>query len=443
MSFILGMSLTAILLIGCAGGGIWYWLKIKEAPKKIKQDITPLAGNKKEPILRSEIGKQNQPAGPGVSLPPGPPSEAAEQNKKPIEKALPEESAAPSQSTPAVQTSRRENRPNAEKVPEVYSFENTEKALKEAEQKKLQEQAATINETVSSALDFQQNSLPFDEVLRFEDIEKTGCPSYNPMLEVSFKIQFKNPITGSALLNELLPLKNLQPKGNYWVYGYDSFTKSWYVPEAIGLYSAIIIFVQLASARGVVSEVSISSVLQIKQRLEMMFDGSSDEVEQSLISYKSRNLTHLLKQFGAQISITLRSAREITLDEFEKVASDLGMKRINSKLYEKVGELVQTADGKRSHNRRGAIAAAWVSPNYVVVSLFVALMTPETQPLRSLMVAVNAFAAPLEAEIVDSQGYPINGQTLATVKKEIDNFYQQMRENGLEPGSPSAHKLLA
>ena len=59
------------------------------------------------------------------------------------------------------------------------------------------------------------------------------------------------------------------------------------------------------------------------------------------------------------------------------------------------------------------------------------------------MVAVNAFAAPLEAEIVDSQGYPINGQTLATVKKEIDNFYQQMRENGLEPGSPSAHKLLA
>ena len=48
MSFVLGMTLTAILLIGCAGGGIWYWLKIKEAPKKIKQDKSPLAGNKKE-----------------------------------------------------------------------------------------------------------------------------------------------------------------------------------------------------------------------------------------------------------------------------------------------------------------------------------------------------------------------------------------------------------
>ena len=70
-------------------------------------------------------------------------------------------------------------------------------------------------------------------------------------------------------------------------------------------------------------------------------------------------------------------------------------------------------------------------------------MTPESQPLRSLMIAANAFAAPFEAEIVDNQGYPINGQILTTVKKEIDNFYQQMRDKGLEPGSPTAHKLLA
>ncbi len=59
MSFVLGMTLTAILLIGCAGGGIWYWLKIKEAPKKIKQDKSPLAGKQKEPFLRSEKEKRD------------------------------------------------------------------------------------------------------------------------------------------------------------------------------------------------------------------------------------------------------------------------------------------------------------------------------------------------------------------------------------------------
>lgn len=439
MSFVLGMTLTAILLIGCAGGGIWYWLKIKEAPKKIKQDKSPLAGNKKEPFLRSEKEKEIQSVRQS--------SEAVNpsSSQTPVKDAV-QKPTVPMQATPSsapVKPAKPEAKPAADKVPEVYSFEKTAKALEESKQRQMQAQAAARTDISGSALDFQQNSLPFDEVLRFEDVEKNGCPSHNPMLEVSFKIQFKNPVTGSALLNELLPLKNLQPKGNYWVYGYDSYTKSWYVPEAIGLYSSIIIFVQLASSRGVVSEVSISSVLQIKQRLEMMFDGSSDEVEQSLISNKSKNLTHLLQQFGAQISVTLRSRNEVSLDEFEKVASDLGMKRINSKLYEKVGELVQTADGKRSHNRKGAIAAAWVSPSYVVISLFVALMTPESQPLRSLMIAANAFAAPFEAEIVDNQGYPINGQILTTVKKEIDNFYQQMRDKGLEPGSPTAHKLLA
>lgn len=439
MSFVLGMTLTAILLIGCAGGGIWYWLKIKEAPKKVKQDKSPLAGNKKEPFLRSEKEKETQ----SVRQSPEAVKTSSSQSleKETVQEPPVPVQAAPS-SAPAKPTAPKEKSASGNN-PKDYSFDETAKAIEETKKQQMQAQAAARVDTAGSALDFQQNSLPFDEVLRFEEVEKTGCPSYNPMLEVSFKIQFKNPVTGSALLNELLPLKNLQPKGNYWVYGYDSYTKSWYVPEAIGLYSSIIIFVQLASSRGVVSEVSISSVLQIKQRLEMMFDGSSDEVEQSLISNKSRNLTHLLNQFGAQISVTLRSRNEVSLDDFEKVASDLGMKRINSKLYEKVGELVQTADGKRSHDRKGAIAAAWVSPNFIVISLFVALMTPESQPLRSLMIAANAFAAPFEAEIVDNQGYPINGQILTTVKKEIDNFYQQMRDNGLEPGSPTAHKLLA
>lgn len=437
MSFVLGMSITAILIIGCAGAGVWYWLKIKEAPKKSNPEIKPLGGMQKEPKLRSQMENQTVSPAHGIPAPNPSPDTSKKDEKEDKRQEVQSELVAEVKPEP-----KPAEKPAAAKASNIYSFDETQKALKEAEQKQ-QIQAASVSGNSGSVLDFQQNSLPFDEVLRFDEIEKLGFPSHNPMLEVSFKIQFKNPVTGSDLLNELLPLKNLQPKGNYWVYGYDRANKNWYLPEAIGLYSSIIIFVQLASARGVVSDVAISSVLQIKQRLEMMFDGTSDEVEQSLISNKSRNLTHLLQQFGAQISVSLRCRREVSSDEFEKVASELGLKRINSKLYEKVGELVQTADGKRSHNRKGAIAVAWVSPNFVVISLFVALMTPEAEPLRSLMVAANAFAAPFEAEIVDNQGYPINGQILATVKKEIDNFYQQMRESGLEPGSTTAHKLLA
>ncbi len=38
----------------------------------------------------------------------------------------------------------------------------------------MQAQAAARTDISGSALDFQQNSLPFDEVLRFEDVEKTA-----------------------------------------------------------------------------------------------------------------------------------------------------------------------------------------------------------------------------------------------------------------------------
>ncbi len=195
MSFVLGMTLTAILLIGCAGGGIWYWLKIKEAPKKIKQDKSPLAGNKKEPFLRSEKEKEIQSVRQS--------SEAVNpsSSQTPVKDAV-QKPTVPMQATPS-------------SAP-VKPAKPTAKALEESKQQQMQAQAAARTDISGSALDFQQNSLPFDEVLRFEDVEKNGCPSHNPMLEVSFKIQFKNPVTGSALLNELLPLKNLQPKGNYW-----------------------------------------------------------------------------------------------------------------------------------------------------------------------------------------------------------------------------------
>ncbi|WP_301094571.1 hypothetical protein, partial [Turicimonas muris] len=156
MSFVLGMTLTAILLIGCAGGGIWYWLKIKEAPKKIKQDKSPLAGNKKEPFLRSEKEKEIQSVRQS--------SEAVNpsSSQTPVKDAV-QKPTVPMQATPSsapVKPAKPEAKPAADKVPEVYSFEKTAKALEESKQQQMQAQAAARTDISGSALDFQQNSLP-------------------------------------------------------------------------------------------------------------------------------------------------------------------------------------------------------------------------------------------------------------------------------------------
>ena len=78
----------------------------------------------------------------------------------------------------------------------------------------------------------------------------------------------------------------------------------------------------------------------------------------------------------------------------------------------------------------------------ILLSLNVPLIAPESDPLRLLMTAANAFAAVFDAKIVDPKGLEISGATVSLLKQELDRFYKQMRENNIEPGSVRAHQLL-
>ncbi len=442
MNSTLGMVLTALVIVCCGAGGIWYWLKIKEAPKKNETNSKPnlLSGepvyNPSKSAANSEVNTKRV----ASEQPEASPGQPTEDTIKTIES----ESVPPVEKSPsaaqASPVSGKSTESSAKPV-EGYNYDTTAKNLKEKHQQK---QKDLINSSYETSIpsSYEQDAMSFDEALRFENIKAGDVPAHNPFLEAAFKINFKTPVTGTQLLKELAPINTLEPKGSYRFYAFEDTAKRWDRPEAYGIYSAVILFVQLAGASGVVSDVSIASFIQIKQRIEMRLDGSSDEIEEQDISQKSKKLTSLLAEFGVQITLYLRCRREITTDEFEKVSSELGFKRITAKSYEKLGELVQTADGKYSKNRKGAISVNWISPNYVAVSLFVALQTPESQPLKTLLMATNAFAGPFDAEIVDQQGYPIDGTVLTTLRKEVDKFYALMRERGLEPGSETAHRLF-
>lgn len=63
--------------------------------------------------------------------------------------------------------------------------------------------------------------------------------------------------------------------------------------------------------------------------------------------------------------------------------------------YEKLGELVLDKNGKRQGNRKGTIELRWLDDRNIAISLNVPLIAPESDPLRLLMTAANAFAAVL------------------------------------------------
>ena len=233
------------------------------------------------------------------------------------------------------------------------------------------------------------------------------------------------------------------PRGLLRILALEANSNRWFVPDAIGMFSAIAFYIQLASGKASFDQVSLSNLYQLVfLRMEMNLDGTSEMKEMQLLNNHTDQLNALIKNFGVQITLLLRPLEPVSIDDFEKETMLLGLKRRSMTHYEKLGEMVLDKNGKRQGNRKGNIELRWLDDRNIAISLNVPLIAPESDPLRLLMTAANAFAAVFDAKIVDPKGCEISGATVSLLKQELDRFYKQMRENNIEPGSVRAHQLL-
>lgn len=276
-----------------------------------------------------------------------------------------------------------------------------------------------------------------------EEIDDSGLPKYDPFVTELVRITFKKPVTGSQLAPFVKTAMENAPRGLLRILALEANSNRWFVPDAIGMFSAIAFYIQLASGKASFDQVSLSNLYQLVfLRMEMNLDGTSEMKEMQLLNNHTDQLNALIKDFGVQITLLLRPLEPVSIDDFEKETMLLGLKRRSMTHYEKLGELVLDKNGKRQGNRKGTIELRWLDDRNIAISLNVPLIAPESDPLRLLMTAANAFAAVFDAKIVDPKGCEISGATVSLLKQELDRFYKQMRENNIEPGSVRAHQLL-
>lgn len=276
-----------------------------------------------------------------------------------------------------------------------------------------------------------------------EEIDDSGLPKYDPFVTELVRITFKKPVTGSQLAPFVKTAMENAPRGLLRILALEANSNRWFVPDAIGMFSAIAFYIQLASGKASFDQVSLSNLYQLVfLRMEMNLDGTSEMKEMQFLNNHTDQLNALIKNFGVQITLLLRPLEPVSIYDFEKETMLLGLKRRSMTHYEKLGELVLDKNGKRQGNRKGTIELRWLDNRNIAISLNVPLIAPESDPLRLLMTAANAFAAVFDAKIVDPKGCEISGATVSLLKQELDRFYKQMRENNIEPGSVRAHQLL-
>ncbi len=382
-----GMGVTIVLILAVGGVGVWYWLRIREtgSHEKVEEKTPPRIPQ--EPIFGDDLINSGDIKVDEIKASP------------PVEEPQPE----PQQPT------------EKEEVTE----EDEETLPKEAEEEP---------EETSPVL---------------EGIDDSGLPKYDPFVTELVRITFKKPVTGSQLAPFVKTAMENAPRGLLRILALEANSNRWFVPDAIGMFSAIAFYIQLASGKASFDQVSLSNLYQLVfLRMEMNLDGTSEMKEMQFLNNHTDQLNALIKNFGVQITLLLRPLEPVSIYDFEKETMLLGLKRRSMTHYEKLGELVLDKNGKRQGNRKGTIELRWLDNRNIAISLNVPLIAPESDPLRLLMTAANAFAAVFDAKIVDPKGCEISGATVSLLKQELDRFYKQMRENNIEPGSVRAHQLL-
>ena len=346
-----GMGVTIVLILAVGGVGVWYWLRIKETASHEKvEDKTP-PRIPQEPIFGEDLINSGD-----IKV-------AEIKTSPPVEEPQPE-SQSPLQAEETV-----------EEVREILPEEP------------------------------EEEEEPVETSPMLEEIDDSGLPKYDPFVTELVRITFKKPVTGSQLAPFVKTAMENAPRGLLRILALEANSNRWFVPDAIGMFSAIAFYIQLASGKASFDQVSLSNLYQLVfLRMEMNLDGTSEMKEMQLLNNHTDQLNALIKDFGVQITLLLRPLEPVSIDDFEKETMLLGLKRRSMTHYEKLGELVLDKNGKRQGNRKGTIELRWLDDRNIAISLNVPLIAPESDPLRLLMTAANAFAAVFDAKIVDPKG---------------------------------------
>ena len=322
-----GMGVTIVLILAVGGVGVWYWLRIKETSSHEKvEDKTP-PRIPQEPIFGEDLINSGD-----IKV---------DEIKK---------------TSPPAEEPQSESQSPEETIEEVQ-----EVLLKETEE--------------------EEEPVETSPVL--EEIDDSGLPKYDPFVTELVRITFKKPVTGSQLAPFVKTAMENAPRGLLRILALEANSNRWFVPDAIGMFSAIAFYIQLASGKASFDQVSLSNLYQLVfLRMEMNLDGTSEMKEMQLLNNHTDQLNALIKNFGVQITLLLRPLEPVSIDDFEKETMLLGLKRRSMTHYEKLGELVLDKNGKRQGNRKGTIELRWLDDRNIAISLNVPLIAPESDPLR-------------------------------------------------------------
>ncbi|MCX8004915.1 MAG: hypothetical protein N2688_08165 [Burkholderiaceae bacterium] len=263
-------------------------------------------------------------------------------------------------------------------------------------------------------------------------VERAGTAAWaeDPLLDCALELRCTHAVDGVAVLEAVAVLQRSRFALPVFVAAWDARTQQWVQADRFGFYSELLVAIQLASRRAGLDAVEASRFFAAVQQMAMALDADVDTPEVAQVVAAAEALRATCARFDVQIGLTLRPRTGTPpTAQVATAAARAGL----------------APAGEGRWERRTDAAPLFVlardGAGRLALELDVPLAPAGAQPLRAMFETAQALASELDADIVDDNGAPVDAAALAIVETQLQGLYAQMRQSGIEPGSPRAHRL--
>ena len=276
---------------------------------------------------------------------------------------------------------------------------------------------------------------------------RRGVPRLDALIDALVPLRLDAPISGDLALAHQPPTRRAGGKP-FYIEGLDTETGEWEPPSPGQRYSELQAGVQMANRGGPLNEIEYSEFVQKVQAYAEAV-GANPEFPDMLDEVaRARELDGLASPLDAQLNITLRSNGVAWSVGFvQQLAARHGFipsaapgRMLMPAAQAGSPPLLALAVDAQAATAEDAQASA---VRECVLTLDVPQIDDALEPFPMFYRVVNELATGLDATAVDNEGMPLSLQAFATIGRELDELYQQLRALDLAAGSPAARRLFS
>lgn len=257
----------------------------------------------------------------------------------------------------------------------------------------------------------------------------------DPLLDFVLELRCSHAFDGVAALEARGQLERLELPLPTHLAVWDPRAQQWTAPDRFGFYSEMLIAVQLATRRQLLTDIEASRFLACVQQIAVSIDADFDAPDVAKLVERGTELDRLCAQFDVQITLTLESlAGAWDQDELGAALNQAGFARVEPLCWQRPGD-----DGQPLLT----VTATSLLADKLAIALDVPLVAVDQLPLGVLFESAQQLASGLKARIVDDNGRAVEASAQATIEGELQKLYDEMRAAGIEPGATRARRIYA